>query len=315
MITLYQLAEQCEKVLNAQVDKLDGFIDNTSFKFVIHVNEGEFKKASRNTTPITVTEANRVTYHINAIMKCIASNFDGDYMTLDNGDLNKGDDMVTMISAEMSTSIEFLIPFPSVTNSEGETLGETIYKLISEAYQQGWSGDMTDDDGECFLVGTRFTIPTPNVKDIRALVGESLPVTVYGDHFFVSEGVNSNKIKINYLPYGDDKYAERIFALRTGIARRSETDPNIFSSDPSTKNMILGTSLSIAFDIIFNTGTFSKLISNYLVNGVQPGSGDMFSLIIPGANVKNYKLIFSEAGLNAQIGTVASASVVMVEAL
>ncbi len=327
MITLYQLAEQCEKVLNAQVDKLDGFIDNTSFKFVIHVNEGEFKKASRNTTPITVTEANRVTYHINAIMKALSSDFDGDYKTLKDDGTLRDTDLSSMISASMSTSIEFLIPFPSLTkqvvNDKGETqtvsFYETVMLLITSTLQQGWSAYLTDENEVKYLVGTRFTIPSANMKDIRALAGESMSFVVYGEHFFVNEGVNSNRIKLSVYNPTTKRY-EPIFTTRLGIARRSEIEGNLYADDyneqgkilPVSKNVLFGTSLTISFESLFRTSYFDTILSDYLLYGLQPATNCIFQISI--SDEENvYSLIFADAGLNGMLGTVASISARLVE--
>lgn len=320
MITLYQLAEQCAQILNANANNLDGFIENTSFDFVIHINEGEYLKASRNLEPTTAAEANHVTYHINALMRSLSSNYEGDYKTFSDGSLN-GENISTMISAEMSTSIEFLVPFPSVAkavtleNNEiiSYTLGETVYSMVVDTLQQGWSATLNDSTDQSFLVGSRFTVPSANLKEIRAIAGESLSFTVYGEHFFVAEGVNSNRIRIYYD-------GDRIPCTRIGIARRTEMDSNLFSETvlPRSKNIPLGTSLTVSMDLIYTLGTFGNALTDFLADGTQPSG--VFKIAIPkiaagGSYVieKEYSMIFSSVGLNAQIGTVASVSVQVVE--
>lgn len=339
MITLHQLSKQCEEVLNAQAHLLDGFTDNTSFEFVIHINEGEFKRASRSLAPKTVTEANRVTYHINALIKALSSDFDGDYKTLkDDGTL--GDtDLSSMISASMSTSIEFLIPFPSLTkqdviNDTGEaqtvSFYETVIFLITSTLQQGWSADMTSDSGEQFLVGSRFTVPSVNIKDIRALAGESTSYTVYGDHFFVAQGVNSSRIRL--YRYNDDQSRyDAIFTSTIGIARRSLLEPALFpdiSGAPVSKNINQGSQLTISLSMPYQLGLFGRDIAGYIARGAQPPVDlddthkSSFKLEIPKIDntliddvpeVVYLNLIFSDVGLNGAIGTAASVMVQLAE--
>jgi hypothetical protein len=181
-----------------------------------------------------------------------------------------------------------------------------------DTLQQGWSATLKDSADQSFLVGSRFTVPSANLKEIRAIAGESLSFTVYGEHFFVAEGVNSNRIRIYY----DD---ERIPCTRIGIARRTEMDSNLFSENvlPRSKNIPLGTSLTVSMDLLYTLGTFGNALTDYLTDGKQPAS--VFKIEIPkitsdGEPVeKEYYLIFSSVGLNTQIGTVASVSVQMVE--
>lgn len=333
MITLHQLSKQCEEVLNAQAHLLNGFIDNTSFEFVIHINEGEFKRASRSLAPKTVTEANRVTYHLNALIKALSSDFDGDYKTLKDDGTLEDTDLSSMISASMSTSIEFLIPFPSLTKQEVNDKGEaqtvsfyeTVISLITSTLQQGWSADMASDSGEQFLVGSRFTVPSVNIKDIRALAGESTSYSVYGDHFFVAQGVNSSRIRLYRYNDYQSRY-DAIFTSTIGIARRSLLEPALFpdnSGAPVSKNINQGSQLTISLSMPYQLGLFGRDIAGYIARGAQPPVDlddthkSSFKLEIPKIDnvpeVVYLNLIFSDVGLNGAIGTAASVMVQLAE--
>ena len=336
MITLYQLAEQCAQILNANANRLDGFIENTSFDFVIHVNEGEFKRASRTLAPTTVAEANHVTYHINALMKALSSDFDGDYKELKEDGALGDTDLSSMISASMATSIEFLVPFPSITKQvqEGKecityVFGEVVYNLIAQTLQQGWSANLTDENDVNYLVGTRFTIPSANMKDIRAVAGESLSFTVYGDHFFVINGVNSNEIELSISYSGGGAIYERIHTTRIGIARKTVSEPNFFapvgelSAPPSAKNIPTGTQLTITFDTIMRVGVADDYFTRYCVLGKYTSNGNdsiNVKLKLP-VNTDDkyvegvYKMIPSEIGINGELGTFASMHVSLIEVI
>lgn len=335
MITLNQLSKQCEKVLNAKANLLDGFVENAHFEFTIHTNEGEYIRASRtHVDPRTVAEANEITYHINALMKVISSTLDGDYKEISSeGDLTSTD-FSAEINVALTSSIEFIIPFPSHTVSiavnEGGgnevreyNFGETVYSLISQTLQQGWSENMTDAEGASFLVGSRFTLPTVNVKEIRAVAAESLPITVFGEHFFIAQGVNSSRIKLYRYNSTDDKY-EPIFATTIGIARRSMLEPALFPSSqhpPTSKNINQGSQLTISLSMPFRLGVFGEDISNYVALGEQPptivNNNVTFRLEIPKSVNENntiyLDLIFSDVGINGAIGTAASVMVQLAE--
>lgn len=335
MITLNQLSKQCEKVLNAKSSLLDGFVENAHFEFTIHTNEGEYIRASRtHVVPRTVAEANEITYHINALMKVISSTLDGDYKAISSEGYLTSTDFSDEINVALTSSIEFIIPFPSHTVSiavnEGGgnevreyNFGETVYSLISQTLQQGWSENMTDAEGASFLVGSRFTLPTVNVKEIRAVAAESLPITVFGEHFFVAQGVNSSRIKLYRFNSTNNNY-EPIFATTIGIARRSMLEPALFpsssSSHPTSKNINQGSQLTISLSMPFRLGVFGEDISNYVALGVQPhveGIGFPFRLEIPKSVNENntiyLDLIFSDVGINGAIGTAASVMVQLAE--
>ena len=334
MITLYQLAEQCAQILNANANRLDGFIENTSFDFVIHVNEGEFKRASRTLAPTTVAEANHVTYHINALMKALSSDFDGDYKELKEDGALGDTDLSSMISASMATSIEFLVPFPSITKQvqEGKecityVFGEVVYNLIAQTLQQGWSANLTDENDVNYLVGTRFTIPSANMKDIRAVAGESLSFTVYGDHFFVNEGVNSNRIKL-YISTSTSTY-ELFNTTRIGIARKTVSDPNLFTATsdkyntlPVAKNAPIGTQLTITFDAIMRLSSAQDFFTNFALSGIYVSQSYLnVKLELPVTEgeeqktTQTYTMIPSEIGINGELGTFASMHVSLIEVI
>ena len=318
MIEISQLAQKFEELLNNKNTDdftLDKFIPNVKFIFKICLNSGEYKKAE--------TSGNEVTYYINAIMKALSSDVEGLA------------EVAGTYNATMSTSIEFLIPFPEkkryytkkdekgneVLDENGnkfeEKFSDAVHYWISSKLQAGVSEEMTDNDNNTYLVGSRFSIPSPGAKEIRSMTGESLPLTIYSTHYFVAQGVNSSKIKLK-IGENDEVYASRI-----GIARRSITDGNIFNGVSSSKNTLSGTALTISFDAPLRTGGYNDTIGKYLL-GDKPESLKVY-LHLPHMGQKTntdgtkedayeeYTMIIADAGMNGEMGLAASINVRLIE--
>lgn len=258
MIQLIKIAESIETRLNSALENsgINSFFKKSKFEFNICLNSGEYKKATNN------EETNDVTYYINAIMKALSSDVEGE-----------ANNTITY-NATITTSVEFLIPFANKSNNI-EKFCDKVHQLISSVLEGGLAEELTEDN-ETFLVGSKFNVPAPGTIDIMSMVGESLPMKIYGTHYVIAQGVSSNAIelsiehKIHHAAavingcYTETKY-ERIYPSRLGIARRSITEGNIFSdskravelhkptsyleTDFSAKNTFSGSALTISFDI------------------------------------------------------------------
>jgi hypothetical protein len=315
--------EQSEKILNKYVEELDGFVKNTSFKFKIYSNEGEYKKATHNPAPKTIDEANQITYYINGIAKLVSSELDGELPDFNDASPDSDIKALTQtFSASMQTSIEFLVPFPNIikdlTNDNGEVIEEIKFSdlvcdIISDALHNGWSAEMKDGT-ETYLVGSRFSMPTPGLKDIRATADVSLPFTVFGEHFFVAQGVQSKNL---VLKIG----GKTVIASRVGFARQTIHEGNIFASSeiPLAKNTVSGTALTISFDAPLRIGGYNDSIISYVVVGgvdkltvtvTMPVSETTAAL---GTITETYKMIIADAGINGELGVAASLSCRLVE--
>ena len=305
MIEISQLAQTFEDILNKDIgnSNLVNFIPNVKFEFKICLNSGEYKKAE--------TSGNEVTYYINAIMKALSSDVEGLA------------EVAGTYNATMSTSIEFLIPFPEkkrlIDNATEEKFSDAVHYWISSKLQAGVSEEMTDNDENTYLVGSRFSIPSPGAKEIRSMTGESLPLTIYSTHYFVAQGVNSSNIKLKiYIGIdpnieGDDGYRE-VYNSRIGIARRSITDGNIFNGVSASKNTLSGTALTISFDAPLRKGNHNDIIGDYLLgdnNGIVK-----IKLHLPHMDkdtYKDYTMIIADAGMNGEMGLAASINVRLIE--
>ena len=320
MIEISQLAQKFEELLNNKNTDdftLDKFIPNVKFKFNICLNSGKYKKAE--------TSGNGVTYYINAIMKALSSDVEGLA------------EVAGTYNATMSTSIEFLIPFPEKErfykdanqNECVEKFSDAVHYWISSKLQAGLSEEMTDDKGNTYLVGSRFSIPSPGSKEIRSMTGESLPLTIYSTHYFVAQGVNSSKIKLQICTGKDendnDVYCE-VYNSRIGIARRSITDGNIFNGVSASKNTLSGTALTISFDAPLRKGNHNDIIGDYLLgddNGIvkiklhlphkvhkeKDESGKEKEI----DDYDDYTMIIADAGMNGEMGLAASINVRLIE--
>lgn len=300
MIEIEQLAKYIQEKLNVAVNtyNLNKFIPNSTFEFNICLNSGEYKKATTERT------SNSVTFYINAIMKALSSDVEGI------------EDIAETYNATMSTSIEFLIPFPEkkrlLDDGSAEKFSDAVHHLISSVLQAGLSTEMTDLKENSYLVGSRFSIPSPGAKEIRSMTGESLPLTIYSTHYFVAQGINSDKIEL-YIG------TERVYASRIGIARRSITDGNIFSEDSASKNTVGGTALTITFDAPKRPSAYDTAITNYLLYGdlyVMNVYLKIPCLDYDGAKTikeHNYRMVFADIGLNAETNLAASNNVRLIE--
>ena len=306
MIHIKQIAQKVQERLNQNASELNTFFDNAHFEFIVHQNSGEYKRATRD------EGTNVIKYYINAVMKVISSDVDSE----------SGESVDGMYNASMTTSIEFLIPFAeSGKLCEGGSVvkfGELAHYVISSALEQGMSDDIVDD-GQKYLVGSKFNIPATGSKDIRLLADESITFTVYGSHFIVASGVSSRDIR---LKIND----EHVSALRVGVARRSVTDGNVIANDSSlsakntsslsAKNTISATALTVVFDVPMRTGGYCESIRKYLLSGEIEELTVNISIptTTEGENEEyEYTMAIADAGLNGQMNLAASLSVRLVE--
>lgn len=317
MIEISQLAQTFEDILNNDIatSNLSKFIPNVKFKFKICLNSGEYKKSE--------TSENKVTYYINAIMKALSSDVEGLA------------EVAGTYNATMSTSIEFLIPFPekkrSLEDGKEEKFSDAVHYWISSKLQAGLSDELEDGKGNTYLVGSRFSIPSPGAKEIRSMTGESLPLTIYSTHYFVAQGVNSSNIKLKiYIGIdpnieGDDGYRE-VYTSRIGIARRSITDGNIFNGVSASKNTLSGTALTISFDAPLRKGKHNDIIGNYLLgedNGIVKTKLHLPHKVHTETDESGkekevddyteYTMIIADAGMNGEMGLAASINVRLIE--
>ena len=322
MISLEQLASKIEDELNSNIKwyELNKFIPNVEFAFNVYLNAGEYKKA------VQVEDSNTVIYYINAIMKVLSSDIEGEPGT-------KG-----TYNASMTTSIEFLIPFSERTydigvgdDSNVVKFGDQVHYMIASLLQAGLS-DTINDGSEDYLVGSRFTIPSPGAKEIRALVGESISLTIYGTHYFIASGVNSNQIEL-YIEKSNNKSEndsenksekdsekdselvnyERVYATRVGIARVSISEGNIFSGDLASKNTISGTALTVTFDAPLKNGGYNGIIGEYLL-GNSIGNLTVKLRLPNSETIKKFTMLIADAGMNGELGLAASINVRLIEA-
>jgi hypothetical protein len=303
MINLEILAKRMEDQLNeAAADApLQSLLPNTSFAFKIVLDTADYQPAER------IEGTNNVIYYINGLMSLMNSEAEGINET------------AASYSASLSTTVDFLIPMADLRNDEGVSeLVSAVRDIIGAALQSGMSEDEEDEDGNIYLVGSYYNISTTGMRDIRERVGDSMTLLLLADFYIVGAGIASSAYRLEYVydENGEEK-TEAIYYSTLGLGRKTVTQSALTASDSSegltgAKSTPESTMLTIGVTLPMRNTEFGKLCDAFIADG----STAPFTIRVKFATIgtaKDYKMIFDQTGLSAEINLAAMSNFSLLE--
>jgi hypothetical protein len=296
MIKLNTLSEQMEEELNtaAEESRLQDLFPNTEFRFRVVLDTADYKAPERS--------GNTVTYYINAIMRVISSESEGE--------------SAKNYNSSMLTSVDFLIPIIGEMDENGEAVivSEVRY-LLGSTLQNGKLTLVEDpEDGTQYLKGAKYLIASTGNRAVREKVGDSIILSITADYVFITSGVASSAYKF-YIVQNDER--EEIYFASFGLNRTTAVETNLSADETenggtSAKSTPLNTVLAISLAAPVRRGIFDRMIAAYLVSGlVMPYD---FEIEIPNYSASlRTKLIISKAAIGGQLNLAAADTVDLTE--
>ena len=287
-MSLETLAADLNRKLNSASANLNGFAVNTTYKFNIYTDQGEFKKATR--------DKNNVTKYINGVL------------TLINSDKTISGGVSPVIWTEIiSAKLDLLIPDINLSRTNLVGSPERFSDIVRRTIDNALSDPNIDSSGTSTLT---YSYANTGTKEIREGVGESLTLTVFLNYYKLHGGVAGSSY---YIKIED----ENIRPTRLDVSRSStqgaytRSDKENYTSGVRDEASALVISLSkpISGD---KGDKLDKKISDYLIDGVN----DPFTVVLYLNNRSTEKkVIFADSGDSAEPFLAASTTCTLVEYL
>lgn len=296
MIKLNTLSEQMEEELNAAAEesRLQDLFPNTEFRFRVVLDTADYKAPERS--------GNAVTYYINAIMRVISSESEGE--------------SAKNYNSSMLTAVDFLIPIIGEMDENGEAVivSEVRY-LLGSTLQNGKLTLVEDpEDGTQYLKGAKYLIASTGNRAVREKVGDSITLSITADYVFITSGVASSAYKF-YIVQNDER--EEIYYASFGLNRTTAVETHLSADETvnggtSSKSTPLNTVLALSLSAPVRRGIFDRMIAAYLVTGlVTPFD---FEIEIPNYSTPlRTKLIIAKVAIGGQLNLAAADTVDLTE--
>ena len=291
MVTVEKLAKKIESDLNAAMEAYDAELkafERCTYRFNLCTDTGTFRRARR--------ENNAVESYINALVSVVDSNVESTQGGKRNISLN--------------VRMEFLVPvMPDTGEEETPELVKTIREIFNAYFAQNTYGTFEGEQNK-YEYGAVFSIAASGVREQNTLIGDSFTFVVYGNYFFMQDGLNSRNVilKIEGVP---------VDYTLLGFRRGSDQEANVPSDteNGATTNITTGTVFSINFSAPVFTDALQKRINDYSLRGkVEPLSVE---LVFPedgnASNSESYNMVINSVETNMQQVSPVTCSVALVE--
>ena len=258
MITIKQLAALFENGLNAQ-------LNNPELKFKIWATAGEYQKPVR--------DGNTIVHEIVGNLRTSTSSNDANNV---------------LVMGVNGLSLDFMIPiYPPRTNATQTTeelqkikdgqypFLEYIMTAINAFFQEAKATTLPDEDNVEFSVAFQAGAVIPGAVELAAKFGNSVPLNVFIQVYFIQGGTNSKDVKIRV-----DGQLMPFQAVRLGRAAVLERD--VFAGETVSKCFASSTAFSVDADFPSSNNPATTTALDYLLNGeantahfvnIQWGSG------------------------------------------
>ncbi len=305
------LAEQLAEKLNGtdggniNYYGLNDIFPSETYRFRIVGDTGGFKQPERT--------GNAVTNYINGEYRVISNDVEG----VDESTSN----------AVVQMRVEFLIPLRG-GDERNKQLLEAVRDLTNNELKYT---EETESNGSSMIYThfTNYSILNTGTRAQRDIVGDSINLTIFVTHTFVALGVASSAISLAVAHpkkknLDGSTYFEKVAASKFGIARRTESDSNVYTDSekdyPETKQQPTSSVLTITADLLTRLLALDYYIARYTYDGiVEPF---VIRVTRPGITYDNngeisriedttteYTVIINAAGINGELGTISSTSV------
>ena len=291
MVTVENLAKKIQSDLNAAIEAYDAELkafERCTYRFNLCTDTGTFRRARR--------ENNAVESYINALVSVVDSNVESTQGGKRNISLN--------------VRMEFLVPvMPDTGEEETPELVKTIRAIFNAYFAQNTYGTFEGEKNK-YEYGAVFSIAASGVREQNTLIGDSFTFVVYGNYFFMQDGLNSRSVTLKIE--GDP-----VDYTLLGFRRGSDQEANVPSDteNGATTNITTGTVFSINFSAPVFTDALQKRINDYSLRGkVEPL---WVELIFPekgnAKNVEVFNMVINSVETNMQQVSPVTCSVSLVE--
>ncbi len=287
MIKLSQLAENINSMLNDKLIANPLHAGRAHYQFYVVADTTDYKKPER--------EGNSVTLYIQGVLHQIDSNIEA----------SQGG----KISATLNTRMDLLLPvFDGDDNEGNKDLVKSVREILDACFSASGAGVVTDDGEIDYAYSYKYSLANTGTRAQLPMIGDSFVFTAYINYYFVEDGINSQKIKLQ-VSGGDVAYT----AL--GINRSTTQEANLpaDSTNGSAQNTNASTQLAINFVAPARaSGGAYQAVLNYLLYG-EAGPFPVV-LFVNGATVRK-DMYINEASMNSETVLNASVSATLSEAL
>lgn len=242
MISVEKFAKRLEDGLNAR-------LNNPEIQFKIWATAGKHVPAHR--------EGNKVTYFINGDLRTSSS-------------ANDSNDLVMGING---LSLGFTVPVqPPCVNVKqtAEELQEVkegqypfltyIFNAIDGYFKTAQVFTETDSDGKEFTISFQGGTAIPGAVDMAPRVGQSVPINVFIEAYFIEGGTSAKDISITVnnkrVPFQAVRYG------RTPVIEHA-----VSAGTLTSKNAGTSTAFSIDIDFPSNNDSLTGAVVDYLLGG------------------------------------------------
>lgn len=307
-------AHLTEKLNGASLENIENYGINsiyprTQYKFIIHSETGEYVSFERS--------ENTVTRFINGEMTVIGSDTEG-----------VGE---STYNAVVQTRVDFLVPLIGPEKKNRELL-KCLRALLTETLKYT-ENDSEECNGTTYVHITDYSILESGIREMREAIGDSVSLTIYVTHTFVSQGVSSSRIKIKILNPVTEKWDVVPYA-KLGVARKNISEVNVAANVQPTRSRSIPTSslLTVNIDLLTRLGALDYYVANYTYSGVsglpqtlhveitRPNpeyyirkENDMSTDGVDMEKSTNYNMLIDVSGINCELGAISSTSVTLVE--
>lgn len=293
MVTVENLAKKIQSDLNDAMEAYDAELkafERCTYRFNLCTDTGTFRRARR--------ENNAVESYINALVSVVDSNVESTQGGKRNISLN--------------VRMEFLVPvMPDTGEEETPELVKTIREIFNTYFAQNTYGTFEGEQNK-YEYGAVFSIAASGVREQNTLIGDSFTFVVYGNYFFMQDGLNSRRVKLVVAGMAVD------YTL-LGFRRGSDQEANVPSDteNGATTNITTGTVFSINFSAPVFTDALQKRINDYSLRGKV----DPFEVVLEfpeegrsSENYFTYNMVINSVETNMQQVSPVTCSVSLVEA-
>ena len=293
---IQKLAEELQSKLNDNNVLLINVYPNEIYTFNIIGETDEFKLPHR--------VGNVITNFINGEYSVISSDVEG------SGE--------STYNAVIKMRVDFLVPLKG-PEKKNKLLLSCIREHVSNTLK--YTEAVITSDNTTYTHITDYEILNTGIREQRDIVGDSINLTIFITHTFVALGVPSSKIILSVKKLNSDEY-EDAAANMFGIARKVVSDTNVYAggSLPETKHQPTSTIVTITADLLTRLRTIDYYVDRFVYDGIL----EPFDIKVSRPNPEyyingsgeetittDYRVIISESGVNAEIGTISTTSITM----
>jgi hypothetical protein len=196
-----------------------------------------------------------------------------------------------------STRVTFVLDADMLNkDDDGNFIEVTEIRAVLQKYMANNNGvpfSYTDEDDVIFEITPSFSGVSVGVASQLSPLGNALPMYLDLSYIMVESGINSNAVEILLN-------TENLYFETCSITRIRTADTNIFSTDNTTKQLVLTNGISIGLNLpLLNTQQGLIMEQDILIGGNNQAQLVQYKR---GGITKNYIMVFGDNTESLNIG-------------